>query len=207
MNKSNIVSIIKTIIVLFLLMNLMIMVKVYYSSIKEFKQAEAAFAEKDLTEAVRHYERAIIWYYPVITPLQKSIGRMREIAREHEKNEDIKTAIKTYRRLKAALYSINSTYSPAKQQIRETEEAILSLQSPEIASLKRLPSPWEKVHKNSLWALLAGVGLIGWIATTIIFIINWGKLEKETAGTRKIFFAVSMIALFYALWLIGLHNA
>ncbi len=195
------------------------MTKVYLSSLKEFKTAEAAYAQADYLRAVTHYERAILWYLPFGGIVDRAAAQLWAIAESLE-TEDKPLALEAYRSLRSAFYATRSFYTPGQDWIHRANPKIASLMAEEThySEADRNKSLAQKTEEalailerpmkpDPFWSIVLVIGFLGWVAGTLIFI--WRAFRE--GGTQIIakrgFLWGSLVVLSYALWIIGMMKA
>ncbi len=213
--KKKIISIVMCI----LLMIGLIYLKVAFSSRQQFQQAEAAFNNKDYSLAVRHYERAILWYLPIGGSVQDAAKKLWHIAETLEPT-DKKGALEAYRALRSGFYATRSFYTPGEDWIDRANVKIAHLMAEETlySEEDRNKSLAQKTEEalailnkpmkpDTFWSIALGIGFIGWVSGVSLFI--WFAFKKE--GTQLILRQSikwgSVIIIFYALWIIGMARA
>ncbi len=67
--------------------------KVFYYSGEEYRKGEDAFRQGDFNKALLHYDRAIHWYTPWSSSVERSIRRLWEMGETLEEKGDQKTAL------------------------------------------------------------------------------------------------------------------
>jgi len=198
---------------------LMIYAKVYISSMKEFKIAEQAFSEKDYPTAIRHYERAILWYIPVGGYVEQSARRLWDIAVLLE-TEDEKLALEAYRMLRSAFYATRSFYTPGQPWIDRANPKIARLMAEEThySEADRKKSIAQKTEEaleilerpmspDPFWSMMVVLGFLGWASGVLIFIWCGFRAGSTQVILKKGIVWGSVIVVFYALWIIGMANA
>jgi len=108
-------------------MFIMVFVKVYIGSIKEFKRGEEAMESRDYNEAITHYERSIHWYTPLNSYVARSAKRLWEIGTLAEENGNNDLALIAYRSLRSSFYAVRSFYIPYKEWIDKCDDKISHL--------------------------------------------------------------------------------
>jgi hypothetical protein len=56
---------------------------------------------------------------------------------------------------------------------------------------------------SNLWAAMVEIGFLGWVASTLGLIFRAVGKDNKFYGKRALFWG-SLIAVFYAIWIIGL---
>lgn len=208
-----------TVIIIASIMLLMVIIKVYYRSMTEFKIGEEAFNKQDLNEAITHFERSIHWYTPLNKYVAGSAERLWEIGEIAEKQNDIKLALLAYRSLRSSFYAVRSFYTPYKEWINKCDEKISSLvaaedtpfESEKKKGFKQRKAEALKILKTDRaphvgWSIFLEIGFVGWVTCTIMFILKVFTGEKGFEGRKALFWG-PIIILFYAMWIIGMMKA
>ena len=201
------------------LMIVMVFIKVYSGSIKEYKRGEASFGKGDIEAAIVHYQRSIQWYTPFNTYVSSSAERLWKIGNKAEEKGEDELALKAYQELRSSLYSVRSFYTPYPEWIERCNDKISSLvakkepyskadrektfEQRKAESLKILEKDYTP---NVFWSILMEVGFIGWISCTIGFIFRVFTGEKGFDGRRALLWG-GLIIIFYALWIVGMMRA
>ena len=88
----------------------------------ELLLAEEHLAKKELSMAVTHYERALHWFLPFSQTPYQAAEKLWGIA-----EDQYVEALKTYRILRSAFYSVRSFYTPGENWIHLCNEKIAHL--------------------------------------------------------------------------------
>ncbi|MFQ5580816.1 MAG: hypothetical protein ACE5FZ_09400 [Nitrospiria bacterium] len=196
----------------------LIYIKVFLSSRHEFKEAEIADAKGNYREAIKHYERAILWYLPMGGYVEPSAKRLWAIGRDLEET-DMRLALNTYRSLRSAFYATRSFYTPGRSWISRTDKKIADLvaKSPPSSEKDKEMSQAERrdealavlkrpVRPYAGWSIILEVGFWGWITGTLLFIFRAFDSEHQLNMRRGFYFG-GIVIFFYSLWIIGMMNA
>ena len=202
-----------------LIMIVMVFIKVYSGSIKEYEKGEKSFGKGDIEAAIAHYQRSIQWYTPFNTYVSRSAERLWEIGNKAEKKGEDNLALKAYQELRSSLYSVRSFYTPYPEWIERCND--------KISSLVAKKEPYSKANKeksfgerkaeslkilkkdyapNVFWSILLEIGFIGWIGCAIGFIFRVFTGEKGFDVRRALLWG-GLIIIFYALWIVGMMRA
>ncbi|MCA9519827.1 MAG: hypothetical protein KC609_02590, partial [Myxococcales bacterium] len=103
------------------------MIRVVLEARSEFSDGEEELAKHDLDRAITHYRRAIQWYLPANPYVERAVGRLVELAQRAESTGNGALALRAWRDLRGALYSVRSFYQPYSEQIRAAERRIAKL--------------------------------------------------------------------------------
>ncbi|MFQ5456058.1 MAG: tol-pal system YbgF family protein [Nitrospirota bacterium] len=210
---------IRVIIFLLIFFLIMVFLKVYINSRREFLIGEGRFLNKDYESAIVHYQRSIHWYIPLSGYVKISAERLWEIGNIAEEKQNYQIAIKAYRTLRSSFYATRSFYTPYREWIDRTNQKIASLIAETQSDSSRkddmtfeerkseaLNLLSKKMRPDPFWSFMVEIGLIGWIACTIILIFSLFK-NHDRIVKRKALFLTGLTILFYALWIIGLLKA
>lgn len=197
----------------------LIITKVYFSSMTEFKTAESAFEEADYRTAMIHYERAILWYLPIGAYVERSAARLWEVA-EILETQDKKLALEAYRSLRSAFYATRSFYTPGQAWIDRTNPKIAVLMAEQttyseedrkksleqkteeaLAILKRPMKP------DPFWSVILVLGFLGWVGGVLLFIWKGFRDGGMEVFAKRGLFIGTITVFFYALWIIGMMKA
>jgi hypothetical protein len=162
--------------------------KVFFSSRTEFREGEEAVRKGDLEQAILHYDRAVHWYTPGSSSVEKSIERIWEIGQRLEKKGDYEKALRAYWSLRSSLYGVRSFYTPYPSWIEKANERIAGLwlsREPYSAEEKAMSPAARKEHYLTLlrkdrapktgWAALTEIGFFGWVVSVLVFIFTFLK--------------------------------
>ena len=200
------------------LLFLMIYLKVFLSSRQEFHTAEEAKITGDYQNAIKHYERAILWYLPLGGYVHSSAEALWELA-EMLESEDRKLALEAYRSLRSAFYASRSFYTPGLPWINRSDKKIAGLmaeadpyseedqkKSLEQRTQEALAILKKPMKPDPLWSIVVVVGLLGWVSGVLLFI-----LKAFRGGTQVMlkqgFLWGTVVVFFYALWIVGMMRA
>jgi tetratricopeptide (TPR) repeat protein len=199
-----------------LLLAAVMVVKVTYNARQEFTIGEEAYTRGAYDVAITHYERAIKWYTPFSNTIRHAVERLRQLGTEAEARGDRHLALAAYQSLRASLYAVQSFYIPYQSWIPKTEERI----APLLAKIKAGEEPNEdKLRQDTArfamqlqrhvgphlgWSVLVEIGFLGWVGATVGLI--WYVVDKAgNFARRQGLLWGSLIAVFFALWLIGMR--
>jgi len=201
------------------LLFLMIYLKIFFSSRSEFKTAELARISGEYSEAIKHCERAILWYLPVggyVEPASEGLWEMAEAL----ESEDKKLALEAYRSLRSAFYATRSFYTPGLPWIDRSNQKIAALMAeavPYSEADKKKPYDQRRqealailerpMKPDPLWSMAVGIGLLGWVSGVLLFIWKAFRGESPRVDLKQGFLWGSIVVVFYALWIVGLMKA
>lgn len=191
----------------------MIACKVVIESRGEFVEAVAMEADGLDEEAVVHYGRAIRWYAPGNPYVRRSAEALWRIADRIEAGGDPVGALRTFRELRSALYSVRHVTSPYAETIGRAEERIAALAArqgeagDDHGSYDRILGQLrERTGPDPLWSIVLVAGFLGWIGSAFAFI--WKVFGGEATGRmRRAFVWGGFFAGFFLIWIIGMMRA
>ena len=191
-------------------------IKTTYNSRQDFALGEDAYAHGAYKRAITHYERAIKWYTPLSTAVQRAVERLWQLGTEAEARGEISLALEAYQTLRSSLYAVQSFYIPYQSWIPKSEERI----APLLARTKAGEEPnAEKLAQDTArfamqlqrhvgphlgWSILTEIGFLGWVGATIGLI--WYVVDEAGHLVRRQgLLWGSLMAVFFTLWLIGMR--
>jgi hypothetical protein len=195
---------------------ILLLLKTVYSARQEFVYGEQAATRGENEVAITHYERAIKWYTPFSATVRRAVERLWQLGTEAETRGDWHLALEAYQSLRASLYAVQSFYIPYQSWIPKTEERIASL----LAQTKAGEEPnADKLAQDTArfamqlqrhvgphlgWSILVELGFLGWVGATLGLI--WYVVDEAgNFARRQGLLWGSLIAVFFALWLIGMR--
>jgi hypothetical protein len=156
-------------------------VKVISSAHAELEEAERWRAEGSVESAVTHYRRAARWYLPVNPYSDAALDELATIATEAEASNDTTLALSTWRSVRAAIESSRSFYLPNRDRLDVADEHIAALMArvevPPVDAA-RTEEERREIHlellredrdPSVLWAVVALLGLVGWVGAALAF--------------------------------------
>jgi len=190
--------------------------KTAYNSRQDFALGEDAYTHGEYKRAITHYERAIKWYTPLSAVVQCAVERLWQIGTEAEARGDLSVALEAYQTLRSSLYAVQSFYIPYQSWIPKSEERI----APLLAKTKAGEEPNEDklvqdtarfamqlqrhVGPHLGWSILVEIGFLGWVGATVGLI--WYVVDETgNLARRQGLLWGSLMAVFFALWLIGMR--
>jgi hypothetical protein len=205
-----------SVLCILLFISVMLLMKTIYSAKQEFVYGEQAFTHGEYEVAITHYERAIKWYTPFSKTVQLAVERLWQLGTEAETRGDWRLALEAYQSLRASLYAVQSFYIPYRSWIPKSEERI----APLLTKTKAGTEPQEdKLAQDTArfamqlqrhvgphvgWSILVEVGFLGWVGAAIGLI--WYVVDGQGRfAQRQGLLWGSLIAVFFALWLIGMR--
>jgi len=191
-------------------------VKVTYNARQEFTVGEEAYTRGAYDVAITHYERAIKWYTPFSNTIRHAEERLWQLGTEAETRGDWRLALEAYQSLRASLYAVQSFYIPYQNWIPKTEERI----APLLARTKAGTEPQEdKLAQDTTrfamqlqrhvgphlgWSILVEIGFLGWVGAAVGLI--WYVVDGQgNFARRQGILWGSLLAVFFALWLISMR--
>lgn len=198
------------------------MIRVVLEARSEFSEAEAALSKAHTDEAITHYRRAIQWYLPANPYVERAIDRLGELAQQAERNGNRALALRAWRDLRGALYSVRSFYQPHRETVRRAEVRIAKLmaglpksssqpttadnerrsrlEAKYLTQLRRdyAPSPW--------WSALMVIGFLAWVGSAVAMIVRGFDAEGRLVGHKAWPWALAIV-VGLALWMVSLRLA
>src|SRR5215510_1847695 len=190
--------------------------KVTYNANQDFVLGENAYTHGEYKRAITHYERTIKWYTPLSTAVQRAVERLWQLGTEAEARGEISLALEAYQTLRSSLYAVQSFYIPYQSWIPKSEERIAPLlaktKAGEELNADKLAQDTARfamqlqrhVGPHLGWSILLEIGFLGWVGATIGLI--WYVVDEAgNLARRQGLLWGSLIAIFFALWLIGMR--
>jgi len=194
--------------------------KVTYNAGQEFAHGEEEYTRGAYDVAITHYERAIKWYTPFSKTVRMAVERLWQLGTEAETRGDWHLALEAYQSLRSSLYAVQSFYIPYQSWIPKSEERI----APLLAQTKTgaeggAEQGTDKLAQDTArfamqlqrpvgphlgWSILLEIGFLGWVGATVGLI--WYVVDEDgNFARRQGLLWGSLIAVFFALWLIGMR--
>ena len=191
----------------------MVACKVVIESRGEYGEAARMEAEGLLEEAAVHYGRSIRWYAPANPYVRRSAEALWRIADGMEKGGDPAGALRSFRELRSALYSVRHVTNPYAGAIGRAEERIAALASgsaeagdDRAAYARILARLRERTGPDPAWSIVLVAGFLGWIGSGFGFI--WKVLGGEARGRmRRALVWGTGFAGFFLMWIMGMMRA
>jgi hypothetical protein len=190
--------------------------KTAYHARQELALAEQAYAQADYKAAMTHYERTIKWYTPFSPAVRRAVARLWQLGTEAETRGEMSLALDAYQTLRGSLYAVQSFYIPYRDWIARSEERI----APLLATIKAgAAAPADTLASDTArfamqlrrhvgphlgWSILVEVGFLGWVGATLGLIWYVVDTQGRLAPRQGLWWG-SLLALCFALWLIGLR--
>jgi len=155
--------------------------RVWWGSADELHQAESSLGKKDYPSAVIHYEKVILWNFPIGGYSEKAVKGI-EAIRQKAQSEKNQTA----------------------EQYAKHALAFA------LASIGKLPNSQNNAVKVRVpprfWSAMVGLSLLAWIG--IIFFLIGFSFDKNMIIRRKtgLIFALSLFAFVFFLWVYSIHQ-
>jgi hypothetical protein len=189
---------------------------VAYNSRQDFALGEDAYAHGEYKRAITHYERTIKWYTPLSTVVQRAIERLWQLGTEAEARGEFVLALEAYQTLRSSLYAVQSFYIPYQSWIPKSEARIAPLLARTKAGAEhnedklaqdtaRFTMQLQRhVGPHLGWSILTEIGFLGWVGATVGLI--WYVVDEAGHFARRQgLLWGSLMAVFFALWLIGMR--
>jgi hypothetical protein len=190
--------------------------KVAYNASQDFALGEDAYAHGEYKRAITHYARTIKWYIPLSMVVQRAVERLWQLGTEAEARNEISLALAAYQALRSSLYAVQSFYVPYQSWIPKSEARIAPLlakaKAGEAHNEDKLAQDTARftmqlqrhVGPHLGWSILLEIGFLGWVGATVGLI--WHVVDEEgNLVRRQGLLWGSLIAVFFALWLIGMR--
>jgi len=199
-NKENILSTFITVLLGIVLASLILIGKMYYNSMEEFKKGTRFESSENYYKAALHYDRAIRCFFPLNPHVKNSIEKLWRIGERLEQEGKQKEAFILFENLRGSLLSTGSFFITHEETLARCSAKIRGLKSSLNFPLqkKQVPPP---LPPNITASLLQGLGLLGWIfsAVALIYHKKTGEIIKVNRPKLLVF-----LTLFYSLWILGL---
>ena len=204
------------IVVLLVAFVVILYAKVAYNAGQDFALGENAYTHGEYKRAITHYERTIKWYTPLSTAVQRAVERLWQLGTEAEARGEISLALEVYQTLRSSLYAVQSFYIPYQSWIPKSEGRIAPLlaksQAEEEHNEDQLAQDTARfamqlqrhVGPHLGWSILLEIGFLGWVGATVGMI--WYVVDEAgNFARRQGLLWGSLIAIFFALWLISMR--
>ena len=204
------------IVVLLVAFVVILYAKVAYNASQDFALGENAYTHGEYKRAITHYERTIKWYTPLSTAVQRAVERLWQLGTEAEARGEISLALEAYQTLRSSLYAVQSFYIPYQSWIPQSEARIAPLLAKTKAGEEH--NEGQLAHDTARfamqlqrhvgphlgWSILLEIGFLGWVGATIGLI--WYVVDEAgNFARRQGLLWGSLVAIFFALWLIGMR--
>jgi hypothetical protein len=203
-----------------LFLTAVLVVKVTYNARQEFAHGEEEYTRGAYDVAITHYERAIKWYTPFSKTVRMAVERLWQLGTEAETRGDWHLALEAYQSLRSSLYAVQSFYIPYQSWIPKSEERIAPLLAKTKAGAEAGTEQGEdKLAQDTArfamqlqrhvgphlgWSVLVEVGFLGWVGATVGLI--WYVVDEHGHfAPRQGVLWGSLLAVFFALWLVGMR--
>lgn len=194
----------------------MLYIKTAYNASQDFALGEEAYTHGKYKVAITHYERAIKWYTPFSKVVRLAVERLWQLGTEAEARGEVSLALEAYQTLRSSLYAVQSFYVPYQSWIPKSEERI----APLLARTKAGQESGEdklaqdtarfavQLHRQEGphlgWSVLVEIGFLGWVGATVGLI--WYVVDAQgNLARRQGLLWGSLLAIFFALWLISMR--
>jgi hypothetical protein len=155
--------------------------RVWWGSADELNQAEAALGKKDYPSAVLHYEKVILWNFPIWGYSEKAVKGIEAI---RQKAQSEKNQIATQYAGDALAFARASTGKSPKNQIHS-----FKIQVP-----------------PRFWSAMVGISLLTWIGL-VFFLIGFSFDENMFIRRKAGFISVLILfALVFFLWVYSIQQ-
>jgi hypothetical protein len=196
----------------------MVWARSFYGSMQSFREGEAHLKAERYIRAITYFDRSIHWYTPFNPYVEKSAKRLWEIGEHGEEHGDIKLALIAYRTIRRGFYAASHFVTPGREWIERSESKINALllleekkkRVPEEIVLlrKKLSKDQESTAPRILWTVILEIGFLGWIGSLICFIMFVLRRKREADSlTLSSFIWITLAAIFFTLWIVGMMKA
>ncbi len=188
--------------------------RVAHGSRSALERGRALEAQGDEALAALAYREAITWYLPGSPWVARGIEAMWALAEQAEERGDLVAARTIVGNLRGALYSIRSVYQPHEGALRICDEHLAKLlaATDERVTTGRMDLEDARAefkvdvsrdHAPAVgWSLALGLGFLGWVFTTLVFLRRLLAPEDGLAWRQSLPWAALAVAC-AALWLAG----
>ncbi|MBN1105460.1 MAG: hypothetical protein JXL84_18765 [Deltaproteobacteria bacterium] len=179
-----------------------------------YYQGEQYFKKNGYIKAITFFDRSIHWYSPFSPYVEKSAARLWEIGQIAERNGDLALSRVALTALRSGFKAASGLFSPGREwiercearmeQLRRMEEVQKGLDPGRFRTQKGVPPP------NLFWTLILEIGFLGWVGSVICLVLcggGKGEAGEENRGSRAFARWGGLLALFYAMWIIGMMKA
>ncbi len=194
-------------------------VKIIKTSKNEFLLAENYHAKSEHLQAITHYERALHWFLPFSQTPHLAAEKLWAIAEYYQTQNQIAEALKTYRILRSAFYSIRSITTPGENWIHRCNDKIAHLMALNFLNSQETPNA-DFAEKKSQYlvlleanrppftfpSLMTELGFFGWVSSILLFLFKALSPQGNIQKSPSIVFG-STFLIFYSIWIWGLFNA
>jgi hypothetical protein len=156
-------------------------VRGWWETVSEFDQAEKALNRGEMTAAVLHFEKVVLWDFSFFEFRNKALKRMETI---RQKAQSDKNPILEGVARDAQAFALVSTDGLHRGR--------------ENGSKSRVSLP------NHFWSWMVGVSLITWIGLAFLFIFFFFENNLTIANKKWFALGVILLVFFIALWLFSI---
>jgi hypothetical protein len=190
------------------LIMLVLWVRVFYGSMKDYEMGERLLKENQIIRAITYFDRSLHWYAPINPYLEKAATRLWEIGERAEKGGDLRMARIAFESIRNASYGTTHVFTPRKDWIRRAETKISELSGAEGQGKQGSNESWnpkKSPHPHPLWSLAVVLGFLGWVGCLLGLILLTFRQVGFRSGRCIVWFGFS--SLCFILWLIGMAKA
>lgn len=204
---------------MFLVFALLVWGRVFYLQRSHFMEAERYLAANNLKLAMREFDTAMHFHFPLSPYTGESAERLWEIGEAYEKGDALDWALMAYSSIRSSLYATRSFYTPGRNWIDRCDQKIADLSTRILVkegSLKPEDVPVEKAKHlkvlktdrppSVLWSALAEIGFFGWVASVLLTAFRGFEKNGSLRRRPALLGAVSFLG-FLALWAVSLLMA
>jgi len=192
--------------------------RVFIGSMRDCARGEAFFHDGQYIKAITFFDRSMHWYAPLNPYIERSADYLWEISNRAEETNDSRLSMIALETIRNSFYSVRSFYSPGIQWIEQCKKRMNTISLNQRVSLPQEDN--ENVVKNIshentkyndpdiLWAVLLEIGLFGWIASVLGFVLLFlGATDRSDRFIHSFYFWILLGVFSYSLWIIGMINA
>ncbi len=191
--------------------------KIYFNGKEELSNGDEFSQNKNLIQAVVHYERAIQWHIPGSETAALAAEKIWNITLSYESKNLIEEALKSCRLLRGAFYSTRSIWTPGEKWIKLCNEKMAHWMAGKSDPIKKSEISFESRKNNfleklqaerspsTMGSILTEIGFFGWVTCAVLFLL---KAVTPTAGLNPrpaIIFSTAFL-LFYGIWILGMFK-
>jgi hypothetical protein len=191
-----------------LLMLLVLWVRVFYGSMKDYDTGETLLKQNQIIRAVTYFDRSLHWYAPVNPYLERAATRLWEIGERAEKEGDLRMARIAFESIRNASYGTTHVFTPGKEWISRAESKINALSDSQGQKGDGKSGPWPPKrgpHPHAFWSVAVVLGFLGWVGSVLGFIsAAWPKAQRDGKCFREKSIWFFLVLAFGALWFAGM---
>ena len=184
--------------------SLILWLRVFYGSMKDYKTGETLLKENQTMRAVTYFDRALHWYAPLNPYVERSAKQLWEIGEKAEREGDIRMARIAFESIRSGFYAAGHFVVPGKSWIDRVDKKLEALGKTTETSVGKLKDP----HPNPLWSLVVVTGFLGWIGSAAAWIkFVLGRKEPSRAWVTRPAVWIGAGLVCFSLWILGMAMA